>query len=88
MAPDTVSAAYDPATDEWRRLADGPWGLPAVWTGTTIITVTDTDSVTGTRLAGHDPATDAWRVLEGLDAGEQPVIIPGQGGAAATPQGP
>ncbi len=77
------SFAYDPATDEWRRLADGPWSLPAVWTGTTIITVTDTSSDTGTRLTSYDPATDTWRVLDGLNAGEQPVVIPGRGGAAA-----
>lgn len=75
--------AYAPATDVWRRLADGPWGLPATWTGTTIIVVTDTDAVTGTRLAGYDPATDTWRVLEGVHAGDQPVVLPDQGGAAA-----
>ncbi len=77
------SFAYDQATDEWRPLADGPWGLPAVWTGTTIITVTDTE-FTGPRLSGYDPATDTWRLLEELDFGEQPVVIPGRGGAAAT----
>jgi len=76
--------AYDPATDEWRRLADGPWDpASAVWTGTTIIVNADMDS-DGTSLAGYDPATDTWRVLEGVDEGWQPVVIPGRGGAAAT----
>jgi hypothetical protein len=79
--------AYDPATDEWRRLADGPWngGFGAtVWTGTTIITVADVDTFGGVHLAAYDPATDTWRILDPLDSGEQPVVIPGRGGAAAT----
>jgi hypothetical protein len=98
-SPSLPSFAYHPATDEWRRLADGPWGLPigwvsgrstrAVWTGTTIITLNDTDlrSITpdsGVPLNGYDPATDSWRVLEGLDSASQPVVIPGRGGASAT----
>ena len=94
--PDAVngpSFAYDPATDEWRRLADGPWGLgvgwvaqetTAVWTGSTIITMTDTNSDPLILLNGYDPATDTWRVLEALDSGLQPVVIPGRGGATAT----
>lgn len=76
--------AYDPATDEWRRLADGPGEPAASWTGTMIITVTDTSSDTGTKLAGYDPATDRWRTLKGLDAGERPAVIPGRRGAAST----
>ena len=88
------SFAYDPATDAWRRLADGPWGLPvsfvsggstsAVWTGTTIITMTETDPDDSILLNGYDPATDTWRVLERLDTVKQPVVIPGRGDAAAT----
>ena len=93
-SPSSPTFAFDPATDEWRRLADGPWGRGglsvsgggtwAVWTGTTIITITDTDSDAGILLNGYDPATDTWRVLDGLDDVKQPVVIPGRGGAAAT----
>ena len=86
--------AYDMTTDTWRRLADGPWrdlvcwcsvGPAPVWTGTTIIVVTNTDSSTGTSLSGYDPVTDTWRVLGGLDGGSDvPVLIPGLDGADAT----
>ena len=62
----------------------GVAGHERVWTGTTIITLTDTDSDNGILLNGYDPTTDTWRVLEGLDTGKQPVVIPGRGGAAAT----
>jgi hypothetical protein len=91
---DATSYAYDPATDEWRRLADGPWGrgtgwvsggaTSAVWTGTTIITMTDTDPADGILILvnGYDPATDTWRVLEQMDALTQPVVVPGQGSPA------
>jgi hypothetical protein len=91
---DATSYAYDPATDEWRRLADGPWGrdvgwvsgggTSAVWTGTTIITMTDTDPEDGILVNGYDPATDTWRALEQMDTVTQPVVIPGPGGTAAT----
>ena len=91
-SPSSPSFAYDPATDEWRRLADGPWGVGtgwvsggstfAVWTGTTIITMTDTGNVI--LLNGYDPAAGMWRALEGLDTVKQPVVIPGRGGAAPT----
>ncbi len=55
------------------------------WTGTKIITMTDTNP--GILLNGYDPATDTWRVLQGSDNREgwkEPVVIPGRGGAAAT----
>lgn len=76
--------AYSPAADEWRRLAEGPWDSYMVWTGSTILTVTDPSSDAGGRLAGYDPATDTWRVLEKLGGGGEPVVIPGRGGAPAT----
>ncbi len=89
---DATSYAYDPATDEWRRLADGPWGrdvgwvsgggTSAMWTGTTIITMTDTDPEDGILVNGYDPATDTWRALEQMDTVTQPVVIPGQSGTA------
>ncbi len=76
--------AYLPATDEYQRLADGPWDpFSAVWTGTTIIVTTDMDS-DGNGGGGYDPATDTWRVVEVLDEGGLPVVIPGPDGAAAT----
>jgi hypothetical protein len=93
--PDSLNApsyAYDPATDRWRRLADGPWGLgagwvsgwgtSAVWTGTTIITMTDSDSEDLILVNGYDPAADTWRVLGQMDTTTQPVVIPDQGGTA------
>lgn len=89
---DATSYAYDPATDEWRRLADGPWGrdvpwvsggsTSAVWTGTTIITLTDTDPQDATLVNGYNPATDTWRALGQLNTVTKPVVIPGQGGTA------
>ena len=90
--PGTSSFAYDPATDQWRRLADGPWGTPvgwvgppaatAVWTGTTLITLTETDDAV--LLNAYDPVTDSWRELDALDGGLQPVVIAGRGGEATT----
>jgi hypothetical protein len=49
LAVRVVSQPLDPApetaTDEWRRLVDGPWDpVTAVWTGTTIIVETDMGS--------------------------------------------
>ena len=75
--------AYLPATDEYRRLADGPWDPGAVWTGTTIIVTTDIDG-DGNGRAAYDPATDTWRSFEGSDEGAQLLVIPGRSGAAAT----
>ncbi len=76
---------YEPSTDEWRRLADGSWSVPAVWTGSKLITVTDTSSETGTSLTGYDPVSDTWEILDGLDApaGGTPVVIEALDGAGA-----
>ena len=79
-----IGYVYDPAVDEWRRLADGSWSSNFVWTGSTIVFVTDTSRDTGTKLAGYDPATDTWHALESVDSGLAMVRIPGEDGEAAT----
>ncbi len=49
-------AAYDPATDRWHKVADGPAhpGFQATWTGEAMILFAKG------RLFRYDPATDAW----------------------------
>jgi hypothetical protein len=49
-------AAYDPATDEWRRIADGPAhpGFEAVWTGERLLLFAK-----GAMFV-YDSATDRW----------------------------
>ncbi len=62
--PDTFrsdGAAYDPTTDEWRRLAEAPRPVPggiAAWSGTEMVIVTNR-----TTLA-YDPRGDSWRTLD------------------------
>ncbi len=54
-------AAYDPATDTWRPIAECSWvGIPvaAVWTGEQMIVVGG-----GGGGAAYDPSADAWRSL-------------------------
>ena len=57
-------AAYDPATDTWRRLPDAPIdvavGTNAVWTGAELIVL---GGGQGEQLAAYDPAADEWRRL-------------------------
>jgi hypothetical protein len=71
-------AAFDPATDTWRRIAPAPVGGYAntlVWTGTEMVTWGGIrDSKDGVRRgfptgfvasgAAYDPEADTWRVLE------------------------
>ncbi len=70
-------AAYDPATDSWRPLADSPLGpragAAAVWTGQEMLIVAGTGDgadpgtvETFTDAAAYDPATDSWRSLPDL----------------------
>ncbi len=80
------AAAYDPASDTWRRIADPPVDavefLTAVWTGRQML-------VTGGVLRGgsrashetvaYDPATDRWSVLA-----PAPTVIERQGQAVWT----
>jgi hypothetical protein len=67
----TAAAAYNPATDEWRPLADLP-GVTgpsqAVWTGTTILalaTFADTEgTLTTPVLARYDLGSDTWDIVD------------------------
>ncbi len=60
-----ATAAYDPASDAWRSLPDGPLlgdFAEAVWTGAEML-------VAGERgIAAYDPAADAWRRFDGSPA--------------------
>ncbi len=52
-----TTVAYNPETEEWRRLADAPISgsfSEAVWTGDEMLVVT----IGG--VAGYDPASDRW----------------------------
>lgn len=53
-------AAYDPATDTWRTVADAPVafaGAPAVWTGDVALVFVNAD---GPALSAYDPDGDTW----------------------------
>lgn len=71
-------AAYDPATDSWRQIADAPMalvGAPAVWTGTEMVVLAQEYHVNAGgsvrfltegseyRMLGYDPVTDTWREI-------------------------
>ena len=64
--PRRRGAAYDPATDSWRKTSPAPiggrWGHWVVWTGMEMVvwggTNNRTDLADG---AAYDPATDTWR---------------------------
>jgi hypothetical protein len=65
-------AAFDPTTDSWRRISDGPVGLnllSAVWTGEEVIVfgsllddrnIAEAETSVG---AAYDPVADTWRTL-------------------------
>jgi hypothetical protein len=56
-----IGAAYEPATDSWRRISDSelsPQAATAAWPGGEMI-AWDYDHAT----AAYDPSTDAWRRL-------------------------
>ena len=64
-----AAAAYDPATDSWRTLADPPNGTDrinplVVWTGADMLLIGG-DNPDGSLLVSfgeaYNPATDAWR---------------------------
>jgi galactose oxidase-like protein len=81
---DPAAAAYDPATDRWRRIAD----IPPPWSGDdgTAVTMVRADprpgpegqSVDGVliwrrnHLAAYDPATDAWSETPGVPPEPRP----------------
>ena len=69
--PDPAAAAYDPATDNWRTLAEPPSGSRrinplVVWTGTDMLLIGG-DNPDGSLLVSYgeayDPTTDTWRVI-------------------------
>jgi len=52
-------AAYNPAADQWRRLADVPgipWGEP-IWNGETLV------ASIGSSLVRYDPGSDTWQTI-------------------------
>ena len=69
-----VAAAYDPATNTWRRLAPplsapgytGNWD--AVWTGEEMLVWGDVNQA-------FDPATDRWRRLPPAPAGRGGIVV-------------
>jgi hypothetical protein len=73
------AAAYDPVSEQWRRLPDAPlefadtgeWsgGQQAVWAGDSMIVTTGNLDVAGTRALRLDPDTGAWSELPSLPAG-------------------
>ncbi|MDQ1515795.1 MAG: hypothetical protein QOE80_1625 [Actinomycetota bacterium] len=80
---DPAAAAYDPATDRWRRIAD----VPPPWSGDdgTAATVVDDDRPLIWRhshLAAYDPATDRWGEASGGPPPPAPVPAPAPGNPA------
>jgi hypothetical protein len=80
---DKAAAAYDPAADRWRRIAD----VPALWSGDdgTAVTVVDGDRPLVWRrghLGVYDPATDQWSDIPGALPPPEPA--PGEARAPST----
>ncbi len=70
------AAAYDPATDTWRRLAPPPsaalrYGGTAAWDGRELLVLGNASAVSHTLLA-YTPAADRWRRLARPPAGLTP----------------
>src|SRR2546421_10317287 len=67
------AAAYNPATDKWRRIAPLPaprGGASVVWDGREILVVGGAAGRTAARAGfAYDPATHRWRRLAPLEAG-------------------
>ena len=67
------AAAYDPATDSWRRLPTGPLGkresFSSVWTGKELIVVGGNlgDTLAQPVAAALDPEAGTWRLLPALN---------------------
>jgi hypothetical protein len=80
---DGAAAAYDPATDRWRRIAP----VPPPWSGDdgTAVTVADGDRPMiwrRGRLAAYDPAADRWLEIPGALPPPEPT--PGEPTAPST----
>jgi N-acetylneuraminic acid mutarotase len=73
------AAAYDPATDTWRRIAPLPErraGATALWDGKEILVVGGRDmngSQTGVGFA-YNPATNGWRQLPATEPGRMQAV--------------
>src|SRR5438128_5369508 len=67
------AAAYNPATDKWRRIAPLPsprGGANAVWDGREILVVGGAAGRVAARVGfAYDPATNRWRRLPPMDSG-------------------
>jgi hypothetical protein len=68
--PDPAGAAYNPATDTWRTIADAPADatgemivFPSVWTGTEFMVWSEQSFDEPCVAAAYNPATDTWRAL-------------------------
>ena len=73
------AAAYNPATDTWRRIAPPPatrYGASAVWDGGEVLVVGGTGAPSAGRPPApaavgfaYDPATNRWRRLPRMESG-------------------
>jgi N-acetylneuraminic acid mutarotase len=68
------AAAYDPATNRWRRIASLPAprdGADVVWDGHEILVVGGSSGVRPLPAQGfaYDPATNRWRTLPRMESG-------------------
>jgi N-acetylneuraminic acid mutarotase len=67
------AAAYNPATDTWRRIAPLPaprGGASAVWDGREILVVGGVAGRSAARVGfAYNPATNRWRRLPPMDSG-------------------
>lgn len=75
-----TGAAYDPADDSWRRIADAPLGLnlaSGLWTGSEVLvfgSLLDRGNRAETRTsvgAAYDSDSDSWRQLQPSDLSPQ-----------------
>ena len=95
-----TGAAYDPATNTWRRLAASPLApsqqATGAWDGHELLVVIGPDDVNGNpvpasaRAAAYDPASDAWRAIPPPPAARESAVWDGRelllvGGTAAPP---
>src|SRR5262249_61593074 len=73
------AAAYDPATDTWRRIAPLPasrGGATAIWDGRELLVGGGAGAPEGGKPAplstigfAYDPATNRWRLLPPMESG-------------------
>lgn len=68
-----AGAVYNPDTDAWQQLADGPLGpregYSSVWTGTELLIIAGTsgDQLAGPVAAAVNPSENSWRLLPALN---------------------